>query len=1338
MEGDADYSYAELQCLSGNTQSGTTLETDEEGRIIVRTKDDLYEVRSNPSGRYIQMADIIFTEEDFSEDGDYYNMGLGWEPIGTSSTPFKGVYDGNGYVIRNLKIASDKNYCGLFGYANEAKLKNIVLENADISGRSYVGGIVGYITGDGDDSVNSCSVGGSIHGKDYVGGIAGEVDSYVSVDKNRNSADVSGEKNVGGIAGYVYSPNSNSVSNSYNTGSISGSSYTGGIIGYGRGGVSRSYSIGSVTGTSNFGGIAGVGSATYSYYLYTGVTNPTNTAGTPKDTAGLKKQGTYEQWDFGSIWTMEGDANYPYAELQCFTVTGTVSVTGEVRYDSTVSVDVSAAERLHNSYAVTWYADGEEIGSGDPFRIPAEAVGKALTATVTSTDPAYRGSLTSDAVIVSKATCVTGPLGSELLDKSTSAFLISTEDNQEYSLDTVTWQNSGVFTGLEPGTDYTVYTRVAENDLYFAGEPITAIIVTTEHQSISGIVTITGEAQFSRELTVNVELVSPLGATFRYEWRCGEDVLGTEATYTPTAAEIGKSITVTLIGTGKYAGTLESAPVTIDRCDIAIAAATLIETHTYTREDIVPMLALKNGPVNLRKDTDYTCEYRNNVNVGTATIHVTGIGNYQGTKDVSFTIEPKSVELLNMATIPNAYYTGSAIEPELTILHGNYPLVKGQDYDAVFSNHTAVGTATVKVSGKGNYSGTLTKTFEIVRRSLERASVTTPQPEYDYTESPITPEVTVVLDGVTLKKDVDYTVSYADNLREGVATVTVTGTGGYQGTAKTTFRITGHIYGDWINEKEPTCTETGLKYRACSGCGNRIEETIPALGHDFADEIVPPTLTEPGYTKHTCTRCGYTETGSYTDPVPCAVQMSCSTVYISIGTYQNAVIIAASYKQSGQMLEVQRIPTEKSRTEYSYTFEQIEEAASVKVFYLDSKTLAPLSPVQSFTHTVGQGHTYESKILKAANCQFEGLMEFSCIYGDHSYTEPIAKTDHTPVSIPAVAADCTHTGLSEGSKCSVCGTILKAQETIPAKGHTPVLIPSVAPDCTHTGLTEGSKCSICGAILKAQETVPAKGHTPVLIPAVAPDCTHTGLTEGSKCSVCGMILKAQETVPAKGHTPVTIPATAPTCIRRGLSAGSKCSVCGTIIKEQAIVPATGHNWSPTGSQYPKTCTVCGAKQNLSALDYLKSYIVKNGTSNGNGGYYLNKTKDGVEFTYSLFDTGTIRMSTTKEDSSKRTMSTLDLVQGESVVKGMLSITTTGIALKTTTGYYSISPATFQSDTIPTERDFQAYGVTITPALKADCAELYTTMVCLNLAYLFSEIMIPNGYAPVDLGFNSFY
>ena len=80
-------------------------------------------------------------------------------------------------------------------------------------------------------------------------------------------------------------------------------------------------------------------------------------------------------------------------------------------------------------------------------------------------------------------------------------------------------------------------------------------------------------------------------------------------------------------------------------------------------------------------------------------------------------------------------------------------------------------------------------------------------------------------------------------------------------------------------------------------------------------------------------------------------------------------------------------------------------------------------------------------------------------------------------------------------------------------GHTIVTDEAVAPTCTESGLSEGSHCSVCGAVLKAQEIIPALGHTIVTDEAVAPTCTESGLSEGSYCGVCGEVLKAQEMNP---------------------------------------------------------------------------------------------------------------------------------------------------------------------------------------------------------------------------------
>ncbi|MBQ8964508.1 MAG: fibronectin type III domain-containing protein [Clostridia bacterium] len=125
----------------------------------------------------------------------------------------------------------------------------------------------------------------------------------------------------------------------------------------------------------------------------------------------------------------------------------------------------------------------------------------------------------------------------------------------------------------------------------------------------------------------------------------------------------------------------------------------------------------------------------------------------------------------------------------------------------------------------------------------------------------------------------------------------------------------------------------------------------------------------------------------------------------------------------------------------------------------------------------------------------------------------VVKSDHTPVTDPAVAPTCGKSGLTEGTHCSVCSAVIKAQEEVPALAHTPVKDPAVAPTCTKTGLTEGSHCSVCGKILVKQRTVAKVEHTYVIDDAVAPTCTKAGKTAGAHCSVCGKVFVKQKSIP---------------------------------------------------------------------------------------------------------------------------------------------------------------------------------------------------------------------------------
>lgn len=256
-----------------------------DGFTAIYNNDNLNAVRNNLSGKYILMNNLDLSSE------------TNWQPIGDETSPFTGVFYGNGYEIKNVSISvmpetkydSKKCGIGLFGYINNAVIANINVENVNITiNYPYESGYpTGAIAGICSSSkILDCSASGSIKstlGGSYdAGGIAGTVlgrgNSFIANCINSANITIIGEKDensfgfgsavahtteIGGIAGSVYE--NNTVSRCVNNGSINiepiNTVYTGGIIGsaYYNAPVIDCANTGDITVTKNAfaGGICG-------------------------------------------------------------------------------------------------------------------------------------------------------------------------------------------------------------------------------------------------------------------------------------------------------------------------------------------------------------------------------------------------------------------------------------------------------------------------------------------------------------------------------------------------------------------------------------------------------------------------------------------------------------------------------------------------------------------------------------------------------------------------------------------------------------------------------------------------------------------------------------------------------------------------------------------------------------------------------------------------------------------------------------------------------------------------------------------------------------------------
>ncbi len=257
-----------------------------------------------------------------------------------------------------------------------------------------------------------------------------------------------------------------------------------------------------------------------------------------------------------------------------------------------------------------------------------------------------------------------------------------------------------------------------------------------------------------------------------------------------TSNKLGTN-TISITGTGSETagGYIGTAQLTYNiGYDINNATVTGVVDKVYTGSNITQGIIVKYGKTTLKNGVDYTITYKNNKELGVATLVITGKGSYIGTKEINFNIVKRSVTTFTYNKVADYAYTGFEIKPSITATYGGKTLVEGVDYTVSYENNIKVGTGKIIITGIGDYSGTKTIKFNIVARSIKSTEITGLEVKY-YTAKSIKQNLTIMYKGIKLVEGVDYTLSYKNNTKPGTATITVTGKGNFRSSTKLEFKI---------------------------------------------------------------------------------------------------------------------------------------------------------------------------------------------------------------------------------------------------------------------------------------------------------------------------------------------------------------------------------------------------------------------------------------------------------------------------------------------------------------------------------------------------------------------
>ena len=285
-------------------------------------------------------------------------------------------------------------------------------------------------------------------------------------------------------------------------------------------------------------------------------------------------------------------------------------------------------------------------------------------------------------------------------------------------------------TTLTAGQDYTVSYETAS---------ATAVTAPTKAGSYKVIVTGAGDytGTASAAFTINPRSVSGAtvsaisAKTYRAAaWmpapivKVGGVTLtkGTDYTLSYTGNTLPGTAKVIITGKGNYTGT-RTVSFTISKRSVSEAGVTYTKSYIYNGTARKPSPTVKvtlNGKLTtLKRGADYTVTYSSNIKAGTAKMTITGTGNFKGSKTVSFTIKKKSLSKAKVTGLTYYKYTGKVKKPvptvKLSVNGKTKKLKKGTDFTVTYKNNVKAGTATIYIKGRGNYSGTIKKTFRIYK-----------------------------------------------------------------------------------------------------------------------------------------------------------------------------------------------------------------------------------------------------------------------------------------------------------------------------------------------------------------------------------------------------------------------------------------------------------------------------------------------------------------------------------------------------------------------------------------------------------------------------------------------